>query len=287
MPLPADIQTVHVTGSYDAQDTDVVKGTVTFIHPGWMVSTVNDSIVPPKPQTVVLVDGSFSVDLIKDDEIITYQVIENFSNPIVRRTWYVDVYPADTTFDLADRSPASVVQMGQAYLTQGMLDIAAQAAADAADFLIDAEIVNGELILKSSDGVRQVNVGSVLGPQGVKGDKGDPGDMSPALTATWTGNVIIPTVTVASANTLIRSLSGNTTITSLANGTANLGYTISFVLRQAASGGPFTFTWPGNIEWANDASPPAMPTVASAELIVHLFWTGQAWRGMVGGVFFP
>jgi hypothetical protein len=27
--------------------------------------------------------------------------------------------------------------------------------------------------------------------------------------------------------------------------------------------------------------------VANAELIVHLLWTGVAWRAMVGGIFYP
>jgi hypothetical protein len=62
--------------------------------------------------------------------------------------------------------------------------------------------------------------------------------------------------------------------------------TVTIILKQAASGGPYTVTWP-TIEWAGDAPAPTMPTVANSELIVNLFWTGQAWRGSVMGVYYP
>ena len=90
----------------------------------------------------------------------------------------------------------------------------------------------------------------------------------------------------ATTATLYRwTLSGNLTIGTMPT-PADLGLVIQFVLKQAASGGPYTVTWP-TIKWAGDAPAPAMPTVANAELIVNLLWTGTAWRGLVAGSFFP
>lgn len=137
------------------------------------------------------------------------------------------------------------------------------------------------LALRGAQGIQGQQ--GVQGIQGVQGVKGDPGDMTPVtyLNVTSLG---IPT----SAATRVNTLTGNTTVQSLPTGlSAATAFTVTYVLRQAASGGPYTVTWPSNLEWANDAPAPAMPTVANSELIVHLLWTGLAWRGMVGGVFLP
>lgn len=88
--------------------------------------------------------------------------------------------------------------------------------------------------------------------------------------------------------TLVRTLAINVTLAFAGgNPAANVAGAVTLVLKQAATGtGPFTVTWP-TIVWAEGAPAPVMPTTANAELIVHLFWTGQAWRGMVAGTFFP
>lgn len=126
----------------------------------------------------------------------------------------------------------------------------------------------------------------IQGIQGVKGDKGDIGDMAPAV------GFANPGAGAALANTWLPStrlwlLSQNFTLSMGAYPASNISGTVTLVIKQAASGGPFTVTWPAGLEWANDAPAPVMPSVANAELIIHLFWTGQAWRGMIGGVFYP
>jgi hypothetical protein len=145
----------------------------------------------------------------------------------------------------------------------------------------------------------------VPGPQGAKGDKGDtgaqgpqgntgatgakgdPGDLSPADLGAWnTTPVSLGSWTMP--YTRVRILAVNVVISSLpANPPANQSGTITLVAKQAASGGPFTLTWPATAEWPNDAAAPAMPTAPNAELVVHMFWTGQAWRCIPGGAFYP
>lgn len=133
------------------------------------------------------------------------------------------------------------------------------------------------------------------GPQGIQGTagatgatgaKGDPGDLSAATINTGVSGAV--TVSASSiATTRVWTLSGNVTITGPGAASSLVSGTITLVIRQAATGGPYTVTWPATLEWANDAPGPSMPTVANAELIVHLFWTGAAWRAMSSGVFFP
>jgi hypothetical protein len=123
------------------------------------------------------------------------------------------------------------------------------------------------------------------GDVGAKGDKGDPGDLTPTSAAAATGSSTIDAATVGI--TRVRTLTQNLVWSMGSNPAADKAGTFTVVLKQAASGGPYTVTWPAALEWAGDALPPAMPTVANAELIVHLFWTGVAWRGMVAGVFYP
>lgn len=128
------------------------------------------------------------------------------------------------------------------------------------------------------------------GIQGVKGDtgatgaKGDPGDLTPANSGTWTGSFGLNFTTPV---TQTRTLTANVTLSAIAAAVAGSAFTASLILKQAASGtGPFTVTWPATgITWAGGAPAPVMPTAASARLLVHLFWTGQEWLGMVGGVF--
>lgn len=127
------------------------------------------------------------------------------------------------------------------------------------------------------------SLASITGP---KGDKGDTGDTTDADSGTWAaGTYSIPGAT--GPYTRSRTLSGNITLTAPANGLTGKAYTSTLSLKQAAAGGPFTVTWPATLEWAGDAPAPVMPTAANAELIVHLFWTGTAWRAMLGGVFYP
>lgn len=114
--------------------------------------------------------------------------------------------------------------------------------------------------------------------------KGDPGDLTPAVTGNQNGIWTIAANNLPSTRQW--TLLGNLTLTTLPTPPSNVSGTISLVIKQAPSGGPYTVTWPSGILWAENAPAPVMPTTANAELIVHLFWTGQAWRGMVAGVYY-
>jgi hypothetical protein len=90
----------------------------------------------------------------------------------------------------------------------------------------------------------------------------------------------------ATPSTRQLNLAANLTINALPAPSVTVSGTITLVLVQAATGGPYTVTWPSGIKWAGGAAAPVMPTTASARLVVHLFWTGQEWLGMVAGTFF-
>lgn len=113
------------------------------------------------------------------------------------------------------------------------------------------------------------------------------GDIGPSL-----GNAAATGVTTYGVSqfgsTRRLTLSGNLTLNLDATGmSASQSGSIIIVFKQPATGGPFTVTWQSTIEWAGDAAGPAMPTVANAELIVNMFWTGSAWRAALVGTFFP
>lgn len=108
---------------------------------------------------------------------------------------------------------------------------------------------------------------------------------SPAtLSAGVNGPVTINGGHIPSTRTWV--LNGNVTVSLGSAPASNMAGTVALVVKQAASGGPWTVTWP-TIVWAEGASAPSVPTTPNAELIVQLVWTGQAWRGAVVGSFFP
>jgi hypothetical protein len=117
MTLPADIPKVTVSGLYVASDGGATVGSVTFINNGFMTSTQYDTIVVPKSLTATLVNNAFSIDLPAGTATVprNYKVIEEFSNPLVRREYYIDVY--NQNLQLADVAPVSAAVMGNAYVT--------------------------------------------------------------------------------------------------------------------------------------------------------------------------
>lgn len=121
-----------------------------------------------------------------------------------------------------------------------------------------------------------------------KGSRGDPGDLTPqSSNDTATGVLSLNTATYTAPLTRGLTLAGNVTLSNTPPSPgAGKSATVTFVIKQAATGGPYTVTWP-TLEWAGDAAAPVMPTAPSSELMVHLFWTGVVWRGIVGGTFFP
>ena len=128
----------------------------------------------------------------------------------------------------------------------------------------------------------------IQGPQGIQGAKGDVGDLTPTTIGTLGGTLTIGAGLLP--RTLVYTLNAASTVALGSTPAVSVSGTITVVVKQASSGGPFTLTWPtpsSTFRWAGDAPAPVMPTVANAELIVNLFWTGTAWRGSVMGVFFP
>lgn len=156
---------------------------------------------------------------------------------------------------------------------------AAEARTIAANALVTATVVGDNLILADLDG-DTVNAGNVRGPQGL------PGDLTPAVRGNPNASFTITAANLPS--TRVWPLTQNLSVLiSSTNPDGSISGTVTLVIKQAASGGPYTVTWPATLEWAGDAPGPVMPTAPNAELIIHLFWTGSAWRGMVGGVFLP
>lgn len=123
------------------------------------------------------------------------------------------------------------------------------------------------------------------GDTGATGAKGDPGDLTPATLTTVATASTSGLTTAHLPSTRVYILGANWGFT-LPTPSGGVSGTITLVLRQAATGGPYTVTWPATgITWAGGAPAPAMPTTANARLEVHLFWTGQEWLGKVGGIY--
>ena len=151
----------------------------------------------------------------------------------------------------------------------------------ALDDTVNGASVVGDNLVFTKVGGAQVTAGNVRGPQGAKGDQGDLTQSvvsSPGATFD---------LTVAVAYTRRITLTQSLTFTLSANPGSGVSFTHTLSLRQATSGGPFTVTFPPGIRWSGPAGTPAptMPTQAGYELLVHLFWTGTAWRGVLAGVF--
>lgn len=81
MPLPVGLDTVTLTGTYQDVLGNPLSGFVRFEGPTWIVDTTNN-IVFTADETVTLVNGAFSVELVATDATgivpnpFTYQVVE-------------------------------------------------------------------------------------------------------------------------------------------------------------------------------------------------------------------
>jgi len=204
--------------------------------------------------------------------------------------WYVTTAPDQTptliptapTF-VSDLTPAEVLDRdGVLFRPDGVGGIALWVREDGATTQVGIVGPTGPAGAAGATGAQ-----GAQGATGATGPQGNPGDLSTRNGMAGSGNVQF----LAShlGTTWSTTLSGTLTpfIPTAPPPASGFAGTITLVIKQAASGGPFTVTWPAAIEWPNDATGPAMPTVAGAELIVHWFWTGTAWRGIPGGVFFP
>lgn len=121
-----------------------------------------------------------------------------------------------------------------------------------------------------------------------RGLTGPAGDQMPANATTATGTIDLAGVAFTPPVTRVLTLTGNVTFTNIPpSPPAGFSGTVSLICKQAASGGPYTINWPAALEWVNDAPPPPLPTTPGSELEVHLFYNGFAWRGKLGGIYYP
>ncbi|GAB2702089.1 hypothetical protein BKA24_001726 [Microbacterium marinum] len=212
----------------------------------------------------------------------------------------VAVQPATTLFDVPHLGAANLALLVPAQPHPGVIKVvssedrmAAEAAVVAAGELLDdmretltaapatAKIVGDNLVLTTVGGVDAV-AGNV---RGQKGDKGDIGDLSPTAIGAQSGSVGISSLPL----TRTWPLNGNITLQTMPSFSSSIAGTVTLIIRQAATGGPYTVTFPSNIVWSGPQGAPApvMPTQPNAEMTIHLFWTGQRWQGVLGGVFVP
>lgn len=101
------------------------------------------------------------------------------------------------------------------------------------------------------------------------------GDLTPAGPLTvWALPVsVLP-------STLTATLTGAHVLT-LPTPAADKSGTVSLVLVQDGTGSR-TVTWPAAVRWSYGVAPVLTTTPGGRDLI-HLFWTGQEWLGLVGG----
>jgi hypothetical protein len=89
MPLPADLHTVTVTGSYFELDGSPMSGTISFAAPG-ILTSVADNLAIQGSVTAELVNGTFIVTLVATDNTAiqpagwVYQITENLVGQALR-----------------------------------------------------------------------------------------------------------------------------------------------------------------------------------------------------------
>lgn len=106
MPLPAGVDKVTVTGTFLDPFGNPISGTITFEGPTHLVDITNNVIITSS-ETVTLVNGSFSVELVATDATgvipnpFVYRVSQNFEG--MRPYWYNIALPkANPSVDLSD-----------------------------------------------------------------------------------------------------------------------------------------------------------------------------------------
>lgn len=99
--------TTTVTGQFYTPAGDAAKGRVTFKVASTVYHAGLNAIFPPIPQTVVLGDGAFTVELEPTDaeswnaDNVVYEVTERVSGA-PPRTYWIDVPTTDSTLDLGE-----------------------------------------------------------------------------------------------------------------------------------------------------------------------------------------
>lgn len=116
------------------------------------------------------------------------------------------------------------------------------------------------------------------------------GDSMIAQAPASAGPGTVPLTAFPFENSRQITLAGNVTLSGLpTTPAATRSGSLLIILKQAATGGPYTVTWPAttSLPWNQGAPAPVMPTTANAEMIVSLLWTGTAWRAILIGIYYP
>lgn len=106
MSLPGGLDKVTLTGKYNDVLGNPLSGTVRFEGPTWLVDSSNN-IVFTSNETVTLVNGSFSVQLVATDATgvvpnpFTYQVVELIEGMRPHR-YTISLPKANATVDISD-----------------------------------------------------------------------------------------------------------------------------------------------------------------------------------------
>lgn len=106
------------------------------------------------------------------------------------------------------------------------------------------------------------------------------GDQTSVTAANWTGTV--SAAALEFPGTHRRAITGNTTISALPAPASTISGSLTFELIQSSSGtGTYTVTWPSAVKWGYGKNAPVVPTRLGGYIIVHLFWDGTQWSGVV------
>lgn len=107
------------------------------------------------------------------------------------------------------------------------------------------------------------------------------GDQTNVTAANWIGNVET-TSTMEFPGTHRRTLTGNAVLMTLPAPASSISGTLSIRIFQPTDGpGTYTFTWPSIIKWGYGKLAPTAPTRPGGYIIVHLFWDGSFWSGIL------
>lgn len=117
------------------------------------------------------------------------------------------------------------------------------------------------------------------------------GDQSAVTAANWSGAVTAADLSFPGTHR--RTLTGNTVVAAMPTVSINISGTMSFRILQSSAGtGLYTITWPTKvvnsvtvpvIQWGYGKTAPQPPERLGGYIIVHCFWDGSAWEGVVMG----
>ncbi|HEY6021626.1 MAG TPA: hypothetical protein VIY48_17685 [Candidatus Paceibacterota bacterium] len=109
MPYPPNVATVTVTATYKNSDGSPATGTVSFTPNTVLQDATASQIIDSTPQTVTLLNGSFSVTLMATDDTHllpsgwSYNVVENIAG--CNRNYFLQFPAAQTPVDLSSKAP--------------------------------------------------------------------------------------------------------------------------------------------------------------------------------------